>query len=125
MYTDLVRPIKLLDFGGECYFFTFIDNYTRTTKTYTGTKKSDWLKYLKTYHSFYKTQSKEPHSIECLRLDYGSELQSYKANNWMQKEKISFESSAPYSQEQNGVLEQIGRTIMDMTRLTILAQKKY
>lgn len=31
-----------------------------------------------------------------------------------------FEPSAPYSQEQNGVFEKIGRTIMDMTRATIL-----
>lgn len=38
----------------------------------------------------------------------------------MQKEGIIFEPSAPYSQEQNGVSEQMGRTIMDMTRATIL-----
>ena len=38
----------------------------------------------------------------------------------MQKERIIFEPSAPYSQEQNGVSERTGRTIMDMTRATIL-----
>ena len=38
----------------------------------------------------------------------------------VEKEEIIFKPSAPYSQEQNGVLEQVGRTIMDMARATIL-----
>lgn len=38
----------------------------------------------------------------------------------MQREGITFEPSAPYSQEQNGVSERMGRTLMDMTRATIL-----
>lgn len=58
--------------------------------------------------------------IKSLRSDYGSELQSHKADDWMQREGIIFEPSAPYSQEQNGVSEQMERTIMDMTRATIL-----
>ena len=90
------------------------------TDTYTGTKKSDWLKCLKAYHSLCRTRSKDDHPIERLRSDYGSELQSHKADEWMEKEGIIFEPSAPYSQEQNGVSERMGRTIMDMTRATIL-----
>ena len=38
----------------------------------------------------------------------------------MQREGIIFEPSLPYAQEQNGVSERMGRTIMDMTRATIL-----
>lgn len=38
----------------------------------------------------------------------------------MEKDGITFEPSAPYSQEQNGVSERMGRMIMDMTRATIL-----
>ena len=38
----------------------------------------------------------------------------------MQKEGITFEPSVPYSQEQNGVSEQTGRTIIDMNRTKIL-----
>ena len=40
----------------------------------------------------------------------------------MQKKGITFEPSAPYFQEQNGVSEQTGRTIMDITRATILEE---
>ncbi len=90
------------------------------TDTYTRTKKSDWLKCLKAYHSLCRTRSKDDHPIERLRSEYGSELQSHKANGWMEIEDIIFEPLAPYSQEQNGVSEQMGRTIMNMTRATIL-----
>lgn len=38
----------------------------------------------------------------------------------MQKEEITFEPSTPYFQEQNDVSERMERTIMDMTRTTIL-----
>lgn len=58
IYTNLVqliKPIRVLD---KQYFFTFINHYTMLTKTYTASKKSNWLKYLKTYHSFCKIRSK-------------------------------------------------------------------
>lgn len=73
------------------------------TDTYTGTKKSDCLKCLRAYHSLCRPRSKDDHPIKRLRSDYGSELQSHKADEWMEKEGITFEPSAPYYQEQNGV----------------------
>lgn len=81
IYTDLISLIKPIGFSRECYFFTFIDDYTRITKTYSGSRKNDWLKYLKTYYSFCKMRSKEEHPIKCLQSDYGSKLQSHNVNN--------------------------------------------
>ena len=120
IHTDLVGLVKSIGFFGECYFFTFTNDCTRMTDIYISTKKSHWLKCLKSYHSLYKTWSKEEHSIKCLQSDYGSKLQNHNADNWLQKEEITFESSAPYSQKQNGVSERMGRTIINMTRATIL-----
>lgn len=80
---DLVSPINPISFSGKKYFFIFTDNATRMIETYTRAKKSDWLKYLKTYYSLCRIRSKEAHSIERLRLNYGSELQSYKVDEWM------------------------------------------
>lgn len=44
------------------------------TDTYIEAKKSDMLKYLKIYHSFYKTRSKVKYPIDRLKSDYKSEL---------------------------------------------------
>lgn len=51
IYTDLVGPITPTGFSGERYFFTFTDDCTRHTETYTGTKKRDWLQCLKAFHN--------------------------------------------------------------------------
>lgn len=120
IHTDLVGPINPVGFGGEKYFFTFTDDFTRYTETYTGAKKSDWFSCLKTFYNLCKTRSQKERPVERLRSDYGSELQSKSVEDWLSKEGIIFEPSAPYSQEQNGVSERMGRTIMDMTRATIL-----
>lgn len=120
VYTNLVGLINPISFLGKKYFFTFIDNTTKITETYMRTKKNNWLKCLKIYHSLCRTRSKENHLIERFKSDYGLELQSHKVDEWMQKEKIIFELFAPYSQEQNGISKQTGKTVIDMTRVTIL-----
>ena len=120
IHIDLVRPISPTGFAGECYFCTFTGDCTRMTETYIGTKKSNWLKCLKKYHTLFRIWFKEKHPIERLRSDYSSKLQSLKVNKWMQKEEIMFEPSTQYSQKQNIVSEQMGRTIIDMTKETIL-----
>lgn len=74
IYTNLVGLISLMRFSGERYFFTFTNDCTCYTKTYTGIKKSYWLNCLKTFHSLAKihTKSKRPTGRIC--LDYGFEL---------------------------------------------------
>lgn len=66
IHTDLVGPITPLGFGGEHYFFTFTNDYTRYTKTYTGAQKSDWFRCLKEFHNLAKTCFKEPQPTERL-----------------------------------------------------------
>ena len=41
VHTDLVGPITPIGFGVERYFFTFTDDYTRITETYTAKRKSE------------------------------------------------------------------------------------
>ena len=117
---DLVGPINPVEFAGKRYFFTFTNHCTRYIETYTGSKKNNWLECIKVFHSLCCTGLKQNHLIERLQSDYESELQSHKADDWLEKEGIVFETSAPYSQEQYGVSERVGRTIMDMTRATLL-----
>ncbi len=44
IHTDLVGPIIPIGFGAERYFFTFIDDHTRITETYTGSKRANGFK---------------------------------------------------------------------------------
>lgn len=74
VYTDLVGPINSINFSGKKYFLTFTNNTTRMIEIYMGIKKSNWLKYLKIYHSLCRIGSKKVHPIEWLRSNYRSKL---------------------------------------------------
>ncbi len=120
VHMDLVGPITPVGFGAERYFFTFTDDHTRITETYTGRRKSEWLKSLKAFYNLVCIRTRLDRPIKRLQSDYGSELQSRKVDRWLTKQRITFEPSAPYSQEENGVSERTRKIIMDMARVTIL-----
>ena len=109
-----------MGFSGEQYIFTFTNDATHYTKTYTGIRKSNWLKCLQAFHSLCKTRSKQEHPIERLCSDYGLELQSHKTDERLQKQGIIFKPSAPYSQEQNRVSERTSKTLIDMIHASML-----
>lgn len=87
---------------------------------YTAKHKSEWFFHLKTYYSFIQIKTQRSKSIGRFCTDFGGELRSTKVDKWMLNKGITFEPSSPYSQEQNGVSERMGRTILDMTRCTII-----
>ena len=120
VHKDLVEPITLVGFGAERYFFTFTDDNTRITETYTGRRNSEGLQSLKAFYNLVRTCTSLDRLIERLQSYYGSELQSRKVDKWLTKQGITFEPCALYSQEENGVSENTGRTIMDMVRASIL-----
>lgn len=119
--TDLVGPITLHGFLGEKYFFTFTDGATRETETYTGYEKSKWFEHLKTYYARAQTVSLKDRPVHVIRTDFGTELRSNAVDQWMLAKGILFEPSAPYSQEENGISEQKGRTLMERVQATIIA----
>ena len=119
--SDLVGPIKPAGLLEELYFFTFTCDASRYTHVYTGHKKSEWFDHLLTYYSMAQNKSGKAKPISSFRTDFGTELRSHKSDVWFLEQGITFEPAAPYSQEENGVAERMGRTIMDMTRCSVIA----
>ena len=66
------------------------------------------------FHSLAKTRTKSERPTERICSDYGSELKSKKVQQWLSVESIILEPSAPYSKEENGVSERLGRTLIEM-----------
>lgn len=120
IHTDMIGDIKPIGFLDERYFFTFTDSYFRFTHVYTAIHKHEWFDHLQSYYSLAQNKSQKAKPIAMIRTDYGAELRSKASDKWMMQEGITFEPSCPHSQEQNGVSERMGRTIMDMARSTII-----
>ena len=87
---------------------------------FTAINKHEWFSHLQTYYSLAQNKTQATKPIETIRNDFGTELRSKKCDDWLLSEGITYEPSAPYSQEQNGVSERTGRTILDMTRSAII-----
>jgi hypothetical protein len=120
IHTDLVGPITPMGFQSERYFVTCTDDFSRESEIYTCREKKEWLSHLQSYYSYTQTRTNLAKPIEKIRTDFGTELRSLKSDEWMLTKGIIFEPAAPYSQEQNGVAERTGRTLLDMARATIL-----
>lgn len=112
-----------MGFGTERYFFTFIDDHTHIIETYIGKRKSKWLKSLKAFYNLVRIYIGLEWLIERLQSDYNSELQSWKVDRWLTEKRITFKLFVPYSQEENSVLDQTKKTIIDMVRATILERR--
>lgn len=116
----LIMPIG---FGDKQYFFTFIDNYTPITKTYTAKQKSEWFKCLKAFHNLGQIRIKLDRLTECLQSNYDSKLQNQKVDKWFTNQGIVFKLLAVYFQEENGMSKKTDQTIMEMVRATILKKE--
>ena len=51
-----------------------------------------------------------------IRSDNGSEFKNLQVEEYLEKEGIKHEFSAPYTPQQNGVVERKNRTLIDMVR---------
>jgi hypothetical protein len=61
--------------------------------------------------------------VKKIRRDNGSEFKNLQVEEYLEEEGIKHEFSAPYTPQQNGVVERKNRTLIDMTR-TMLGEFK-
>lgn len=112
VHTDLSGPMEETPSGNK-YFLTLIDDYTRMTFIYLLRKKSDAAEKVKDFVRFCKTQiGKAPRII---RSDGGGEYVCSDLQDFLRKEGIVSQFTAPYSPQQNGVAERKNRYLKEMT----------
>jgi transposase InsO family protein len=70
-----------------------------------------------------RAQNKFELKVKRIRSDNGSEFKNLQAEEFIEEEGIKNEFSAPYTPQQNGVVERKNRTLIDMTR-TMLEEYK-
>ena len=114
LHLDFFGPTRVLSIGGSKYGLVVVDDYSRYT----------WVMFLRhkrdTFDSFQKfakqIQNEKGVSIVSLRTDHGTEFQNANFLNFCEEHGISHNFSAPYTPQQNGVVERKNRTLQEMTR---------
>jgi hypothetical protein len=91
-----------------------MDDYSRYTWVFLLKSKDET-------HKFFTKFAKQAERIfeeviKTIRTDNGSEFKNYAMDDFMDEEGIKHEFSAPYTPQQNGIVERKNRTIIEMAR---------
>ena len=123
IHTDICRPFDVPSFGGEKYFITFIDDYSRYCYIYLIKEKSQAVDILEIYVNEVERQLEK--NVKIIRSDRGGEYYG-KYNEtgqcpgpfakFLEKHGIVAQYTMPGTPQQNGVAERRNRTLMDMVR---------
>ena len=114
LHLDLFGPSHYDTLGGRKYGLVIVDDYSRYS----------WVFLLKTKDETYKeviifakkAQRMYEAEIKAIRTDNGTEFKNYTMQEFADDEGIKHEFSAPYTPQQNGVVERKNRTIIEMAR---------
>lgn len=99
--------------GGERYFVTFIDDCSRLTYIYLIKTKDEVFQKFKEYKSVIENQLDR--KIKILKSDRGREYFPTEFDNYCREHGLIHQKSAPYTPQQNGLVERKNRTLVDMS----------
>lgn len=114
IHADLCGPITPSTPAKKKYAFVLIDDHSRYMWTVLLAEKSEAFEKFKRFKLLaeQETQSK----LKTLRTDRGGEFTSHEFQAYCEKHGIKRHLTAPYSPQQNGVVERRNRTLLEMTR---------
>lgn len=121
VHIDECLPIKTLSMVGAKYFLIFIDDFSKKVWLYLLKSKRQVLDKFKEWKTLVEKQSEQ--KIKVLRSDNGGEYISKAFDVFLHKHGIARETSAPYTPQQNRVAERANRTIVEMGRSMMHAQR--
>ncbi|KAL4304119.1 hypothetical protein GQ457_10G006780 [Hibiscus cannabinus] len=114
LHADVCGPISPDTLAGNKFFLLIVDDFTRWMWVYVLAAKSDSFQAFKKFKSL--MENKTGYKIGTLRTDRGGEFLSTEFTQFCQKEGIERHLTAPYTPQQNGIVERRNRTVMAMTR---------
>lgn len=121
IHGDLCGPISPPTPAGNKYFFLLVDDHSRMMWVYMLKTKDEALTAFKRYKVVIEKGTRQ--GIKVLRTDRGGEFCSREFVTFCETEGIQRHYTAPYSPQQNGVVERRNMTMVGMAR-SLLKEKK-
>lgn len=116
VHTDIWGPYRVRSLGGNAYFVSLIDDFTRRS----------WLVCIKIRKDIYRKITEWQTATE---LQVGEKVAIYRCDNAKEYQKLErliyekgtrMEYTTAYTPEQNGVAERFNRTIIQMARAMLI-----
>jgi len=114
IHSNVCGPFEVKSIGGNSYFVTFIDEFSRKVWIYLLAKKSEVLGVFKKFRLLVQNESGEV--ISKLRTYGGGEYTYTEFNDFCSSNGINHEVNAPYIPQHNGVSEKNNKTLVNMMR---------
>ena len=114
LHGDLCGPIRPNTPAGKKYIFVVIDDHTRYMWSMLLKEKSEAFEKFKRLRKTVEQETGK--KIITFRTDRGGEFVSRDFNDYCESTGIRRHLTAPYTPQQNGVVERRNRTLMEMTR---------
>ncbi|DAZ96543.1 TPA: hypothetical protein N0F65_011220 [Lagenidium giganteum] len=114
VHSDVMGPMKPTSKGGAKYVVVFVDDFSRFVHVSKIKAKSEVFEKFKEYKQLVETQTNA--RICCLHTDNGGEYENKKFRQYCAEHGIVRQTSAPYSPQQNGLAENMNRSLVDMSR---------
>src|SRR3954467_5738613 len=119
LHMDLFGPPKYSSFGGNCHGLVIVDDFSHYTWVHFLTFKSETQVVFK--HFAKRVMNNYSLKIKHIRSDNDTEFKNTGVQEFLDEMGITHELSAPYTPQQNGVVERKNRTLIKMAR-TMLAE---
>ena len=107
VYSDVCGPMQVDSYGGNRYFVTFIDDFSRKLWIYLIKRKDEVFDVFKRFKSMVERQS--GHKLKILKPGSGGEYTSSDSGNYCDVKGIVHEVMSPYTPQQNSVAEKRNR----------------
>jgi transposase InsO family protein len=117
----LVGPIAYISIGGNKYGLVIVDDYSYFTWVFFLHHKSETQEVLEKFLK--RAQNEFDAKVKKIRSANGSEFKNTQVEDYLDQEGIKHEFWAPYTPQQNGVVERKNRTLIESAR-TMLDEYK-
>ncbi|MCH88103.1 copia-type polyprotein, partial [Trifolium medium] len=110
--SDVCGPFEVPSLGGNKYFISFVDEFSKMMWIYLIKAKSESFDVFKKFKK--KVEQESEKSIKILRTDGGGEYTSNEFKQFLAEQGIEHEVIARYTPQHNGLAERRNRTVMNM-----------
>ena len=114
MHSDVCGPMSIQARGGYEYFITFTDDYSRFGYVYLMKWKFETFEKFKEFRAEVENQLGK--RIKAIRSDRGGKYLLGDFKDYLTKNGIVSQLTAPETPQQNGVAERRNMTLLDMVR---------
>ncbi|CAN6310868.1 unnamed protein product [Urochloa humidicola] len=120
VHGDLCGPITPATHGGRRFFLLLVDDCSRFMWLHLLSSKDEAAAAIKVFKALVEKETGK--KLKVLRTDRGGEFTSIEFGQFCAEEGVERHLSAPYSPQQNGVVERRNQTVVGMARCMLKAK---